>query len=186
MHRGIGGMRALRSLAIVGAIGILVAACGNTPTTQGTQLAADQTLRFPLNDDIGSFDPAFINAAVDSAFAQNLYDGLLKLDDNLNIVPDIAKEVPSTTNGGISSDGMTYTFKLRNDVKFSNGDKVTAQDVIYSLNRAAKAQGDYASDPDHLVGYKDVKGKKATTMRGLRSEERRVGKECRSRWSPYH
>jgi oligopeptide transport system substrate-binding protein len=167
MHRAFGGMRALRSLAIVGTIGILVAACGNTPTTQGTQLAADQTLRFPLNDDIGSFDPAFINAAVDSAFAQNLYDGLLRFDDNLNIVPDIAKEVPSTSNGGVSSDGLTYTFKLRNDVKFSNGDKVTAKDVIYSWSRAARRQGDYASDLDHVVGYKDVKAKTATTLSGM-------------------
>src|ERR1700675_554096 len=100
MHRGIGGMRALRSLAIVGAIGILVAACGNTPTTQGTQLAADQSLRFPLNDDIGTFDPARINAAVDAAFAQNLYDGLLKFDDNLNIVPDVATKLPEVSSDG--------------------------------------------------------------------------------------
>ena len=160
-------MRALRSLAIVGALGILVAACGNTPTTQGTQLAADQTLRFPLNDDIGTFDPAFMNAAVDAAFAQNLYDGLLKFDDNLNIVPDIAKEVPTTTNGGISADGLTYTFKLRNDVKFSNGDKVTAKDFIYSWSRGARSQGDYAGEVDHVVGYKDVEAKKATTLSGM-------------------
>src|SRR5205814_485359 len=113
MDRGVGAFRALRSLAVVGAIGILVAACGGGSTAnQGTQLAADQTLRFPLNDDIGSFDPAFINAAVDAAFAQNLYDGLLKFDDNLNIVPDIAKEVPTTSNGGITSSD-DYTLKVQ-------------------------------------------------------------------------
>jgi oligopeptide transport system substrate-binding protein len=164
-----GGFRALRSLAVIGAIGILVASCGGgtTSNNQGGQLAADQTLRFPLNDDIGTFDPAQLDAAVDAAFAQNIFDGLLTFDMNLNIVPDIAKEVPTDTNGGISSDGMTYTFKLRNDVKFSNGDKVTSKDVLYSWNRAAKAQGTYASDLDHIVGYKDVKAKKATTMSGL-------------------
>jgi ABC-type transport system substrate-binding protein len=168
MDRPIRGFRALRSLAVIGAIGLLVAACGGgTSTNQGGQLAADQTLRFPLNDDIGTFDPAQLDAAVDAAFAQNLYDGLLTFDMNLNIVPDIAKEVPTESNGGISSDGMTYTFKLRNDVKFSNGDKVTSKDVLYSWNRAAKAQGTYASDLDHIVGYKDVKSKKATTMSGL-------------------
>ena len=74
-------MRALRSLAIVGAIGIVVAACGTASNNnQGTQLAADQTLRFPLNDDIGTLDPAQLDAAVDAAFANNLYDGLLKFD----------------------------------------------------------------------------------------------------------
>ena len=155
-------MRALRSLAIVGAIGILVAACGTTSSNQGTQLAADQTLRFPLNDDIGTFDPARLNAAVDAAFAQNFYDGLLKFDDNLNIVPDIATKLPD-----VSSDGKTYTFTLRKDVKFSNGDAVTAKDFIYSWSRAARLQGDYAGDLDHVVGYKDVKAKKATTLSGM-------------------
>src|SRR5436305_13029623 len=131
MYRGVGAFRALRSLAVVGAIGILVAACGGGSTAnQGTQLAADQTLRFPLNDDIGSFDPAFINAAVDAAFAQNLYDGLLKFDDNLNIAPDIAKEDPTTSNGGIRSDGPAHTFTPPHDVKFSTGDKATAKDGI--------------------------------------------------------
>ena len=109
MYRGVGAFRALRSLAVVGAIGILVAACGGgTTTNQGTQLAADQTLRFPLNDDIGIFDPAFTNAAVDSAFTQNLFDGLLKFDKDMKIVPDIAESMPD-----VSSDGLTYTFKLR-------------------------------------------------------------------------
>src|SRR5919204_4087913 len=117
MHTGIGKLRALRSFAVFGAIGIVLAACGaGQGNQQSGQLAANQTLRFPLNDDIGTFDPAQLDAAVDAAFAQNLFDGLLTFDMNLNIVPDIAKEVPSESNGGISSDGMTYTFKLRNDV----------------------------------------------------------------------
>src|SRR2546428_5807845 len=103
MDKGVGAFRALRSLAIVGAIGILVAACGGGTTTAGTQLAADQTLRFPLNDDIGSFDPAFINAAVDAAFAPNPYDGLFKIDAHPNIAPGIASKLPD-----VSSDGMTY------------------------------------------------------------------------------
>jgi oligopeptide transport system substrate-binding protein len=169
MYRGIGTSRFLRSLAVFGVIGLLAAACGTGTSnqTQGSNLASDQTFRFPLNDDIGSFDPAFVNAAVDSAFIQNIFGGLLKFDEKLNIVPDIAKEVPTTGNGGISSDGKTYTFKLRNDVKFSNGDKVTAKDVIYSWSRAARLQGDYASDLDHVVGYKDVKAKKATTLSGM-------------------
>src|SRR2546421_3420019 len=158
MHRGIGGMRALRSLAIVGAIGIVVAACGTASNNnQGTQLAADQTLRFPLNDDIGTFDPAQLDAAVDAAFANNIFDGLLKFDDNLNIVPDIAKEVPTTSNGGGSSDGMTYNFKLRNDVKFFNRGKGTAKEFIYFLSRGAKAQGTHASDLYHLTGYNEGK-----------------------------
>ena len=156
--------RALRGAAILGAVSLLLGACGTTSNNnnQGQQLAADQTFRFPLNDDIGSFDPAYVSAAVDSAFIQNIFGGLLKFDDNLKIVPDIAESMPE-----VSSDGLTYTFKLRKDVKFSNGDKVTAKDFIYSWSRAARLQGDYAADLDHVVGYKDVSGKKATTLSGM-------------------
>jgi oligopeptide transport system substrate-binding protein len=154
-------LRGLRLLAIAGAIGILAAACGNQPT-QGTGLAADQTFRFPINDDIGTFDPGFINAAVDQAFAQNLFNGLVKFDDKLNVVPDIAEKMPD-----ISADGKTYTFKLRKDVKFSNGDKVTAKDFIWSWSRYARVQGDYAADLDRVVGYDDVAKKKATTLKGM-------------------
>src|SRR3989441_12589492 len=93
MDRGVGAFRALRSLAIVGAIGILVAACGGGATTPGTQLAADQTPRFSLNDDIGTFDPAFLSAAAAAAFANNIFDRALKFYDNINIAPPIAQEV---------------------------------------------------------------------------------------------
>jgi oligopeptide transport system substrate-binding protein len=156
-------LRALRSFAVLGAIGIVLAACGaGQGNQQSGQLAANQTLRFPLNDDIGTFDPAFLNAAVDAAFAQNIFDGLLRFDKNMNIVPDIAKQMPD-----VSSDGLTYTFKLRNDVKFSNGDQVKAKDFIYSWSRAARLQGDYASDLALVQGYADVKSKKATTLSGL-------------------
>src|SRR5207302_1698415 len=72
---------------------------------------------------------------------------------SLTIQPDIAKEVPTTSNGGISSDGLTYTFHLRNDVTFSNGDKVTSKDVLYSWNRAASLQGPYASNLSAITGF---------------------------------
>jgi ABC-type transport system substrate-binding protein len=130
--RVIGNLRVWRPLAVMGAIGILVTACGGTTTNQGGQLAADQTLRMPLNNDIGTFDPAQVSAAVDIDFTQNIFNGLLKLDKDLKVVPDIATALPD-----VSSDGLTYTFHLKKNVKFSNGDPVTAKDFVYSWNRTA-------------------------------------------------
>ena len=47
----------------------------------------------------------------------------------------MATQVPTVENGGISQDGLTYTFKLRDDVTWSDGEKVTAQDFAYSIKR---------------------------------------------------
>lgn len=166
MYKDIGRNPAIRVLAVMGAVALLVTACGNGTSNNNNsgQLAANQILRFPINNDIGTFDPAQINAEVDAEFANNFYDGLLKFNDQFKIVPDIASAMPD-----VSSDGLTYTFKLRKDVKFSNGDPVTAKDFIYSWDRAAVAQGPYGSELSQIVGYNDVTAKGATVkhMSGL-------------------
>jgi len=143
-------VRVLKALAVAMASGIVLAACGSS-SSGGGGLAADQTLKFPILGDFGTLDPAQLDAESDSEIAQNMYDGLLKFDNNLNIVPDIASAMPT-----VSSDGLTYTFKLRQDVTFSNGDKVTAKDVLYSWNRAAWEQGAYAFLLSAIDGYNDV------------------------------
>jgi oligopeptide transport system substrate-binding protein len=89
-----------------------------------------------------------IDNATEAAVAQNLFDGLLKFDANLNVVPDIAAAMPT-----ISADGLTYTFRLREDVTFWNGDPVRASDVLYSWSRAAAMQGPYAANLSAISGY---------------------------------
>lgn len=132
------------------AVGLLaVAACGQSGGGQQSQtLASDQTLKFPIGSDFGTLDPAQTNSETDSEVSQNMFDGLLKFDNNLNIVPDIAASMPT-----VSSDGLTYTFKLRQDVTFWNGDKVTAKDVIYSWDRAAAQQGAYSTNLSAIDGF---------------------------------
>jgi oligopeptide transport system substrate-binding protein len=152
-----------RSFAIaVGALS-LAAACGGGSGTQSEQLAADQTLSFPMVDDIGDIDPALEQAAVDVNIFRNVFSGLYKFDDQLNEVPDIADGMPK-----LSSDNLTYTFKLKQNVHFSNGDPVKADDFIYSWNRAAHLQGTYATVFQPVAGYEDVAAGKATQMTGLK------------------
>ncbi|HZQ49707.1 MAG TPA: peptide ABC transporter substrate-binding protein [Candidatus Dormibacteraeota bacterium] len=131
--------------------GLALAACGGSTSNGGGGLASDQTLKFPILGDFGTFDPAQLDAESDSEIVQNVFNGLVKFDNNLNIVPDIASDMPT-----VSSDNLTYTFKLRQDVTFSNGDKVTAKDVLYSWNRAAWDQGAYAFLLSAIDGYNDV------------------------------
>jgi len=154
------GWKALSGTVLVT---LLLAACGTGSTSSSENLAADQTIRFPINDDIGSFDAAHISALVDFDFAQNVFDSVVKFDKNGKIVNDLASSVD------VSSDALTYTFHLKHNVKFSNGDPMTAADVIYSWNRTAAAQDSYAPNFSPVVGYDALAAtpQTAKTMTGL-------------------
>jgi oligopeptide transport system substrate-binding protein len=155
-------LRILKALAVGGVSSLVLGACGGGGGGTSETLASDQTLSFPLVDDVGNVDPAHMSAGVDIDIFRNVYSGLYKFDDNLKEVPDIATGPPT-----VSSDGLTYTFKIRQDVKFSNGDPVKSADFIYSWNLAARQQGDYASVFQPVVGYDDAAAGKAKTMSGL-------------------
>jgi len=147
-------VRFLKVLSIGAVAGLALAACGSS-SGGGTTLAADQTLKFPLLDDYATLDPGIADAETDQEIGQNLFNGLVKFDNNLNVVPDLASSVPTP-----SSDGLTYTFTLRKDVTFSNGDKFSAKDVLYSWNRAAAMSGaygtSYGGNLSPIIGYDKV------------------------------
>ncbi|MBI4769556.1 MAG: hypothetical protein HY784_03860, partial [Chloroflexi bacterium] len=87
--------------------------------------------------DLDTMDP---NLAYDTASAtliQNVMEGLIYFNhtDPTGYVPMLAMEVPSQDNGGISADGLTYTFNIRQGVKFHNGNDLTAGDFAYSFQR---------------------------------------------------
>jgi peptide/nickel transport system substrate-binding protein len=94
---------------------------------------------FKYNEAAGitSLDPAFSNRTENIWAVNQLFNGLVQLNDTLAVIPCIAY------NWDISEDGLTYRFKLRNDVFFhdhhlfknNKGRKVVAQDFVYSFNR---------------------------------------------------
>ncbi|TMG64801.1 MAG: peptide ABC transporter substrate-binding protein [Chloroflexi bacterium] len=146
-------LRSKGSPAFAALLCLTFISCSNGPggSASPTSLATDQTLRFPIQHDVSTLDPAMIDSEAEAEIAQNLFDGLLKFDGNLNVVPDIALSMPT-----MSTDGATYTFKLRQDVTFSNGDALSAKDVLYSWNRAAAMQGPYATNLSAITGYDHV------------------------------
>src|SRR4029077_19570673 len=121
-----------------------------------------QTLSFPIAQDVGDFDPAQISSPQDVDILRNVFSGLYKFDSKLQEAPDLATGPPA-----ISANGRTYTFQLRKDAKFSNGDAITADDFIYSWTRAVMEQGDYAPLFSPIVGYLAVAQGKATKLAGL-------------------
>jgi oligopeptide transport system substrate-binding protein len=140
---------------------ILVGGPGNTQPAP-EPLAADQTLSFPIAQDVADFDPALISSGTDIDILRNVFSGLYRFDPKLREVPDLAVGQPV-----VSADGLTYTFHLRQNGSFSNGDPITADDFIYSWDRAAAKQGDYAGLFGVITGYTDVASGKTGHMSGL-------------------
>ncbi len=137
-------------IAVGAAAVLLSSACGssNTPSSSQAALASSQVLHFPVYADPKTFDPGKVTHEADSELIQNVFNNLWKFDSSLNVVPDIASDVPTP-----SSDGLTYMVHLKQNVTFSNGDKVTAKDVLYSWNRGTDLVGGYASNFSAIDGF---------------------------------
>ncbi len=140
-----------------------------------------QVLRLNLASEPATIDPNRASWAQERTVIMQVFEGLLGFNQDLTVKPVVAKEIPTTGNGGISLDGKTYTFKLRNDVTWSDKKKVTAKDFEYSIKRmlSPESAADYAGfffdivgseayngstskDPAALTKLKDAVGVKAT------------------------
>ncbi|MFL2795942.1 MAG: ABC transporter substrate-binding protein [Paracoccaceae bacterium] len=90
------------------------------------------------DDEATTLDPAQVEPGEGGeTIILQVYDRLLDIDPySPKLVPSLAMEVPTIANGGISSDGLTYTFKLREGVIFHDGSAFTADDVKFSWDRA--------------------------------------------------
>ncbi|MBN8944006.1 MAG: peptide ABC transporter substrate-binding protein [Rhizobiales bacterium] len=80
------------------------------------------------------FNPLMPAIEVDQGVWWQLFSPLWFIDAQGRFVPDLAKEVPSVENGGLSADGLTWKVKLRTDVKWHDGTPFTAEDVKYSFD----------------------------------------------------
>ncbi|MFH1137658.1 MAG: ABC transporter substrate-binding protein [Pseudomonadota bacterium] len=91
-----------------------------------------------------TLDPSVAYDVVSSMRLWNLYEPLVFFDGSHTdkFAPVLAVEIPTLENGGISPDGLTYTFKIREGVKFHNGEKMTPEDVVYTFKR------NMIADPD--------------------------------------
>src|SRR5438105_14439036 len=142
----------------------VLASCtfGGSSAPPAEALASEQTLSFPIAQEIGDFDPAQITSPTDVDVLRNVFSGLYRFDEKLHEVPDLATGFPD-----ISADGLTYTFHLRADSHFSNGDPITADDVLFSWNRAAVKQGEFAPLFSVVPGCHEVGGVRTKTLSGL-------------------
>ncbi len=120
-----------------------------------TRLGADPT----------TLDPHLTGDVRSALIIVEVFGGLVTLDRNLEVAPDLAKDWE------VSNDGRTYTFHLREEAKFQDGRPVTAQDVKWSIERVADPKTEspvvdvFLGD---IVGFVDKFEGRATDVEGVR------------------
>src|SRR5690606_7343250 len=97
----------------------------------GSASAQSGTLEIAIDTAPVGLDPHLVTAFSSFAVIGQIYDSLVETNAALEIEPGLA------TEWSVSDDGLTYVFQLRNDVRFHNGRTMTADDVVYSLERIA-------------------------------------------------
>ncbi len=147
-----------------------VVACGGSGGSSdnagsgGGGSASGPTLRMVGGDPL-TLDPALVTDAVSATYIVEIFSGLVTIDRDLKLAPDIAK------SWDVSPDGKTYTFHLRDDAVFQQTYRqVTANDFKYSMERAANP--DTASTVAEaylgdIVGAKDMINGTASQISGI-------------------
>jgi len=123
------------------------------------------TYRRPLELSPKTLDPALSIDTYADTVTQQVFDGLVQFDKDLNVIPAIAK------SWIISADGLTYTFYLREGVKFHKGREVIADDFVYSFSRIIdpKSKSPAAHLLEQVLGVNEFQDGRSTYVEGLRS-----------------
>jgi len=147
-------------------VGVIAGLAGNASAGEPLQGSLEQALVLAGGESTNprEFDPATTHGSGDKL----VFSGLVSFDPHLNLTPDLAESWDT------SPDGRVYTFHLRENAKFHDGRPVTAQDVIYSWERAASTalQSDtvltYLGD---IVGVREMVAGQADQIAGLEAPD---------------
>lgn len=88
--------------------------------------------RVEIQTEPATLNPLLARNVAEADVEGAIFDGLVKLDDHGQLVPDLATAVPTRANGGINADGVTITFRLRRGVRWQDGVPLTAADVAFT------------------------------------------------------
>ncbi len=163
---------------------LLLLGCGPKPNNEtsttksliiggpsGNELAQEQVFRKNNGSDPGTLDPHRAEGVPASNVLRDLYEGLISEAANGEYIPGVAQ------SWSISEDGKTYRFKIREEAIWSNGDKVVAEDFVFSLRRSVdpKTLSNYSSMLYPIKNARDVVlGKLPTDKLGVSAENEKT------------
>ncbi|PGV68231.1 peptide ABC transporter substrate-binding protein [Bacillus cereus] len=130
---------------------VFLTACNNKANKSDVE-ANKQVLNVTVSEEIPSLDTAKTMDGTSAHVMQNIFEGLYVLDDQDHPIPAVAKSFKR------SEDGKKYTFDLRKDAKWSNGDNVTAKDFMFAWKRAINPEtaSQYASMLFYVKNAKEI------------------------------
>jgi oligopeptide transport system substrate-binding protein len=165
------------------AAGILAAAVILTgPVGIIAPAAAEKVLRMANMAEPETLDPHRTSTTVESNILRNLFEGLVVLDPGGNVAPGVAERWE------VSEDGLSYTFRLRENARWSNGEPVTGEDFVYSLRRIEdpKTRSQYAEVLYPIKNAEEVNtGKAAMTELGVAAPDARTVRITLKAPTPY-
>ncbi len=107
------------------------------------------TIAFNVSEDPHSLDPILARSDDERQIAHLMFDLLLDVDERGRLVPALALAVPTRANGGVSPDGRTIVYHLRHDVRWQDGQQLTASDVVFTWQAITDPDNDVASTRDY-------------------------------------
>lgn len=128
-----------------------------------SQNRLDGHVYYRLASNPTTLDPALIVDVTGGYISAKIFNGLVRLDENLNIIPDIAEKWE------IKDYGKTYIFHIRQGVLFSNKREVTAHDFKYSFKRNLSPEGKFPNTWvfTNILGARDYMHKKKNDVAGI-------------------
>ena len=133
----------LASTAALAMVATTLTGCGGSGDI--TAESGKTNLTVAVGGDFALPDPAIVDDSITSNVLAQCYDGLYKLDKDGNVIANLAEDLPT-----ISEDGLTYTIKLKDGLTWSDGTPLTAEDFVWSWKRAMTTEGYYTN---FMYGY---------------------------------
>lgn len=155
----------LMAFSLVTMSAATLAACSNGQAS--SEKSYRKSMSWMTTSEIQTLDPSKIVDTTGNEQATNVFEGLNRLDNKGKVVPGVA------TQSKVSKNGLTWTFTLRKNARWSNGDPVTAQDFVFALRRtadprtASQQQNDYQAVKNDLAV---VAGKKSPSALGVQAK----------------
>lgn len=136
--------RTLLFLTLAVILSLTIVSCGPTPTQPSTTeeptspTGSEKSITIVIAEDPPSFNPMVADTGYDALVMELVLLGMADIDPNGNVFPELAAELPTVENGGVTIDEeagtMAVTWTMRQDILWQDGNQVTADDVLFTWN----------------------------------------------------